>query len=224
MNNWYDIVDSTKNITQGDILLNCPLLIPNYPSEELTTEDIEKLNKPDAVIDTDVFFHNIIILNQACDLEVREGKDKPKLSMVMVAPLQDARLSNMGKGSLQKIAKLDRTELFLLEPSYENIKMGYQVINFDTVLTIPWKLLNAFSKLQEHRLRIKSPYTEHLSQHLANHFGRVGVPENRGDSVAEFYRFRDSYESRRITGEFHKPWEHLNDEEVFAFIEANRLE
>lgn len=220
MNNWYEIVSPTENISQGDILLSCPLLVPTYPNDELTLDDIEKLKDPETVIDTTVYFTDIIILSQACDLEVRATKDKPKLSMVMVAPLRDARKNGMGKDNLINTAKLKSTELFLLDPNVDTIKMGYKVINFDDVMTVPWKLLNAFSKLQDNRLRMKSPYIEHLSQHFANHFGRVGIPENREDSIVKFYGYKNDYETRRKDGEFKETWDKLEEEDVFSFISS----
>ncbi|MCM3651348.1 hypothetical protein [Metabacillus litoralis] len=216
-NNWYSIIDHTENISQGDILFNCPLFVPIYPNGDLSAKDFETIEKNK--LTTEVKRANVIVLNQACDLEVRPGQVQPKkLESVLVAALQDVRITEVGKNSLKPIAKLEKTELFLLDPSFNAIQMGYQIVHFNYLYSLPWKLLNTFSKTRGKRLRLNSPYLEQLSQHLGNNFGRVAIPENREDFINDFYSIHQVYETKRKSGEYTKLWKDLTEDEVQKFI------
>jgi hypothetical protein len=223
-NNWYRVIDPTENISQGDILFNCPLFVPVYPSGDLNAADFENIEERE--LTTEIWRANVIVLNQACDLEVREGKDTPKLQWVLVATLQDARKHDVGKNKLISIAKLERTQYFLLEPSYGSIKMGYQIVHFDRLISLPWKLLNAYSKVHGPRLRLNSPYLEQLSAHFGNHFGRVAIPENREEVLNDFFAIKQEYENRRKQAPhlYKKLWKELSEEEVYSFIQEIKKE
>lgn len=216
MNDWYEIIQPTENISQGDILFNCPLFVPNYPSEDWGSVDFEHIDEKN--LTTNIFRANVVIVNQACDLEVRKDKEQPKLNTVLVAILDDARYKEMGKNNLEKLIKLDKTELFLLDPTFGEICMGYQVVRFDHVISVPWKIINAYSHTHGPRLRLKSPYIQQLSQHFGNHFGRVAIPEDRQKLLEKYYAIKKEYEDRRIKGLFKKLWSQLSEREVFEFL------
>ena len=52
---------------------NCPLFVPIYPSDDLDAADFDKIEERE--LTTNIYRANVIILNQACDLEVRDGQD-----------------------------------------------------------------------------------------------------------------------------------------------------
>lgn len=216
-NNWYEIMNPTENISQGDILFNCPLFVPIYPSDDLDAADFDKIEERE--LTTNIYRANVIILNQACDLEVRDGQDSPKLKTVLVGTLQDVRKNEVGKNKLAPIAKLEKPQLFLLEPSNGPIKMGHQIVHFDALASLPWKLLNTFGKTQGQRLRVKSPYIEQLSQHFGSHFGRVALPENREEELGKYFAIKNEYEEKRKKGNYTKMWKDLSEDEVLTMIE-----
>ncbi|PET68280.1 hypothetical protein CN533_27210 [Priestia megaterium] len=222
-NNWYDVIEPTENISQGDILFNCPLFIPIYPSDDLSPADFNDIEERE--LETEVKRANVIILNQACDLEVREGKDRPKLESVLVAALQDVRKTGVGKNKLTPISKLEKSQLFLLDPSYKRVRMGYQIVHFDSLISLPWKLLNTYSKVAHgERLRLCSPYLEQMSAHFGSHFGRVAIPENREQVLNDFFTIKQDYEIKKKDDRraYPKEWHQLSEEEVYAFMQETK--
>lgn len=215
-NNWYKVISPDENISQGDILFNCPIFTPVYPTGDLSAEDFANIRQED--ISTLVQRANVIVLNQACDLEVREGAIQPKIDTVLVGLLEEVRQNGTGKNKIVPIAKLEKSHLFLLEPSWQEPRMGYKIVHFDILRPLPWKLLNDFSKTYGPRLRLQSPYLEQMSQHFANHFGRIAIPENREDVLKKFFAAKDKYEEWRKVQRRAKMWEQLSEEEVFRFI------
>lgn len=221
LNNWYELIQPDENISQGDIIFNCPLFIPEYPTNELSADDFEVIDETKSSYN--IVRSNIIVLTQACDLEVRVGNSQPKLSTVMVAPFSNPQKIDMGKKPLKEIAKLEKTQYFLLDPCFDpNFLMGYQVIDFEKLMSTPWSIINAFSKFHGPRLRLQSPYLEQLSQHLGNHFGRVAITENREDTINAFYDYKDQYEELRKQGQYKKVWRELSIEEVDNFISSTK--
>lgn len=132
--------------------------------------------------------------------------------------MRDARKGNVGKTTLIPIAKNVRPQYYLLEPSDQIVLMGYQIVQFDAIYTIPWGLLNAFSKQNGQRLRLNGPYIEDLSQHFGNYFSRVALPENREDIVTNYYTYKDEYEARRKQRPSLEPWNELSEQEVILII------
>lgn len=211
---WYKVVDTTSNISQGEILFNCPILIPNYPKNELDDFDFQNMKPGGNQLSTLSFTANVIILSQACDLAIRDGQTAPTLTSVLVAALRDVRKTKVGKNTLSPIAKLDRPPLFLLEGSDKEVKMGYQIVQFDALYTLPWKLLDSFSKKHGPRLRLNSPYIEQLSQHLGNYFSRVAIPENRELVMKDYYKVQQDYDELRKAETSMKMWGDLTEEEL----------
>jgi hypothetical protein len=71
-----------------------------------------------------------------------------------------------------------------VEPSFldrfEHTDLGTEVriVNFHTIFTIPRDFLESLLRERgRNRLRLRSPYREHLSQAFARFFMRVGLPQ-----------------------------------------------
>ncbi len=57
-----------------------------------------------------------------------------------------------------------------------NHEFERQIIDFRTIYTLPKDFVLAFSGKLGKRVRLLSPYKEHLSQAFARYFMRVGLP------------------------------------------------
>ena len=213
VNKWYDVVDQTQYISQGDILIDFPMLVPKYPVEDVTDFDF---NSFDQDSDVEIYRTDVIVMNQSCDLEVREGKTEPKLEMILLAELEDA--SGLGRSKLEKLAKLNVNEGYLLETSFQDIPMSYKIVRFNSLLTSPWKIINQFTRSQGLRLRLKSPYLEDMSQHFGKYFSRVAIPEDRSHSIDKYLHVKSLYDEQRKATNSSKMWESLSAEEMAAFI------
>jgi hypothetical protein len=164
---WYDVINSNENLMQGDLISDCPIIVP--PSSIELDE-----------MDVDIELYNVIIISQSCDLENK------KIDLVLVCPF--IPLDEFGtKGekynfyrSLKGKEALRRGD----SPGYHllnkcNIKglyTDYLVVDFHNVYGVHFDLLMDIARKQEKRIRLLSPYREHLSQAFARFFMRVGLP------------------------------------------------
>lgn len=187
---WYDIVPSEWNISQGDIIFGCPIFTVKYP--DTSDVNLEELYKDGGKFRPRIqrFRANVIVMTQACDLEVRPGEENPKVESVLVATLADVEqpLTNRKLNYLKEIASLRRPNLYLLrESNYIDLPMDYKIVEFNSLYTIPWRLLNDFVKLNGPRLRLREPYLSHLSQHFGRFFSRIGIPDDMKKTLDEYY-------------------------------------
>lgn len=204
---WYSIVDS-ENISQGDIFFNFPILVPSY-------DIVTSCSESEKIVNCDSYQFDVIVLTQACDLEVRPGDESPKSKFVLVADLTNARtLDQINKDAAKELLSLKRTNLFLLEASEKSIKMDYEIVHFDYVNSVPWTYINEFCKQYGQHLRLKSPYMEALSHHFGNYFSRVSTPENRVDSLNNYWDKRKQY----ITCYGKDKWYQLSSEQVMEAL------
>ncbi|MCG7385125.1 hypothetical protein [Paenibacillus sp. ACRRY] len=163
---WYDIIKSDDPINQGDILLGCPIIIPEYPKDylELKNETIKEASAK-------VYFDNVVVLTQGCLIA---GPSGPKVDMVTVAPFSDAKEDSWG--TVSAIMKGERPPYYLLNKSDLEIEIDYSIVDFANIYSITYALLDSFRLNTEKRLRLKSPYVEELSQRFGYFYSKVGQP------------------------------------------------
>ncbi|GIP51838.1 hypothetical protein [Paenibacillus vini] len=170
--NWYEIVSVDQVISQGDILIGCPIIIPEYPTNY---PDLLKGNVAEAK--AKVYFDDVVILTQACLLA---GPAGPKVEMVTVAPIAD--VEGDGWGFVSDVSKGLRPAYHLLNKSSDpSFDMNYQIVDFANIYSIPYNLLDSYRLNSGPRLRLKSPYVEELSQRFGMFYSKVGLPNNTID-------------------------------------------
>lgn len=164
--NWYELIEDDKNIEQGDFVINCPLIIP--PKDISLDKDLEP----------DVKEYNVIVMSQSCDIQ------NNKLKIVLVCPFYKLEVFS------------DLKTLYKKKEARENLRVGHYpgyhllnnpningfddllVVSFRDVFGIHYEFLKNFTANHTKRLRILSPYREHLSQAFARFFMRVGLPSD----------------------------------------------
>lgn len=166
-NPWYETITDSTHILQGDIIDSCPIYIP------LSKKEIKKKRKKILVKE-----FNIIIMSQSCDLE------NPKVKLVIVCPVHNLSVfektnsffaSDKGKENLRRG---NNPGYHLLdESSIEGHISEYKVVDFRNVYAVPKETLLELIEKEE-RIRLVSPYREHLSQAFARFFMRVGLPSD----------------------------------------------
>ena len=171
---WFEVIDGPL-LMQGDLLPGCEVL-------HWRIEDIS----PDGNIDTSVVATDVVVLTQSCDLE-NEGKAE----FVLLAELVDYDLlikhdpAKYGKSFRSNCAKGRNVNLALLPPFEGPPRVSWSIINFSRVYTLPFAVVRQHAASLGPRLRLRSPYREHVSQAFGRYFMRVGLP--RG--VTEFERY-----------------------------------
>jgi hypothetical protein len=183
---WYQVVAPDKPLSQGDIILGCPVLawLPSHPHASPTPSP--PLEERATVLSEDV-----IVMTQACDLEQRKVHD---VVLCRHFPLTAYRkndwerwMTDRGQTPSEKswrrfcedIAAGYVWNLSFLD-RFEHAELGTEVriVNFHKVFTVPRDFMESLSRERRcQRLRLCSPYREHLSQAFARFFMRVGLPQ-----------------------------------------------
>jgi len=165
---WYTILKNNDEIQQGDLIPDCPIIIPPPKIEA------------DKELDIQVELMDAIVLSQTCDLI------HGKVDIVLMCPLyslksfveslKDKRaikeaVENLRKGFLYSYHLLNNSDVI------EDLK-DYQVVDFKNVYGVKFDLLKGLIQERESRYRLLPPYREHLSQAFARYFMRVGLPQD----------------------------------------------
>lgn len=172
---WYECLNNSDEITQGDIFINFPFIRAcNYSNLIKSTcpEEFE--------LDVNVEYMDCIILTQACDI----AQAKPDLENIILCPIYDIKdvdfsKSKMGdciSGKLPQYYMLNKNDEFKCE--YKEDGFNFHVVNFNIVEKAPISALKEFAKNSPNRLRLLPPYREHLSQAFAKYFMRIGLPSD----------------------------------------------
>lgn len=169
--NWYTAVSNSREIEQGDLIPNCPIIVPPATIEINGEYDLEVMNI------------NSVILSQSCDLI------NNKIDIVLVCPtmtlsefrnnLPDSEqtikafkkhVDNLKKGHLPGYHLLNKDD---------NLGINdYLVVDFRNVYGIHIDNLKIIAENLGERVRLNPPYREHLSQAFARYFMRVGLPQD----------------------------------------------
>ena len=219
---WFAIVGHDLALTQGDIIVNRPLLKWGTHQDgtdlpESRGADADRLFGLAAGVRADV-----IVMTQACDLE------HGKVSDVVLCPClplskykahweaaEKARNQNptakAWKRFCEEITDGYIWNLFMIDSLPEGeMPSEHRIVDFHSVHTVPRAFLEDLSAERgTKRLRLLPPYREHLSQSFARFFMRVGLPENDRRRILID---RGLHQARQRWGEAHEighsliPW------------------
>lgn len=172
----YGIV-AGEDIEQGDLLRNCPLFVPDYPSDLLEQISDAKIGQY-YEISGEWQMYNVVIMSQSCDLE------NGKLKFVVVCPYWSlTELSNLGSDfrsakTLEDIRRGNRPSYHMLDKcDLNDMLQEQQVVDFRSVYSVPYSFLKQLAHDQGKRLRLLSPYKEDLSQAFGKFFMRIARPK-----------------------------------------------
>ncbi len=154
----YRRIDKDAPLEQGEIFDDCPTLYWTLEAGiRKATESIER----------------VIVLSQACDLA------NTKTTRVQVALVHEAeKLVRQGIVTPNTIRdQLVRHRIFgwYFLPSCENLPES--VVDFRDIHTVPRELLEDLAVNNKRVCAVVTPYREHLAQHFAVTFSRIGLPE-----------------------------------------------
>src|SRR5690349_6119109 len=106
---WYEVLENSKQIQQGDFIADCPIIVP--PSNfSLPEEGVDQINLEEEL---EAKTLNVVVVSQSCDLE------NGKIEIVLVCPYYtiDYFFKNLpandqtGKGRARKIEALKQGNL-----------------------------------------------------------------------------------------------------------------
>ena len=162
---WYQTGNWT-DLEQGDLLPNCPVLVPpsNLTEVLLTAKEGDDLG-----VEVIVNKARLIVMSQSCDLATN------KIDQVLLCGHFPA--SDHSKDKRSEIRKERYPALYMIEKcEFPGHEFERQIVDFRTIYALPKDFAMAFAGSLGARVRLLSPYKEHLSQAFARYFMRVGLP------------------------------------------------
>lgn len=166
---WYEIVQAVSELEQGDIFLNFPLY------------NVEWEENGEPIVNS--YEANIIILSQSCDLQ---NKDLDVILWCPFYPLNEQVYKLIDNpnpsekaiiSTKEKIRKGEYIQFFLLNcVNNLGLDLDFQVVDLKNPRSTSHEEFFEYSVRNSPRLRLLSPYKEHLSQSFARVFMRVGLP------------------------------------------------
>jgi hypothetical protein len=167
---WYDTISYSEQVLQGDLILNCPFIIPPATFEDELAIEVKTANA--------------IVMSQSCDIE------NGKIDIILVCPYYNlefvlANHPTSQDGSKRGINKVKENltqgnypHYHILEKAPELDFNDFIVVDFKNVYGVQYKFLKNHLLGINRRARLLPPYREHLSQAFARYFMRVGLPLN----------------------------------------------
>lgn len=180
---WYASVEPGETIEQGDIIVNCTLLIPDedhYRSiiTEIPTEKPIQIQKITA-----------IVLSQSCDIT------NEKIDSLIICPVWSLETlistdpyyksskarEELRKGNSPSYHLLNKVKIV------ESIEEDFYFVDFHNIYSLPKTIVIEICKKTK-RTRLLPPYREHLSQSFARYFMRVGLPSDISSDEIKKYQ------------------------------------
>ncbi len=162
----YKELPTDEMMSQGDIIDNCPMF--------QLREDSNPIDLSAPVL---MSWHaRAIILTQACDIA------QEKTKRILVAPLQKTE-EIVESGDLKASTIRDHVRRGLVHGWYflptapSPIELPESLIDLRTVQTMPRGVLEHLIVQGNRICRLATPYREHLAQHFAVTYSRIGLPE-----------------------------------------------
>jgi hypothetical protein len=165
----YDLPPLQATIDQGDIVDNCPVShIAGFQLEPLLREDMTSLSIRSNVC-------RVIVLTQTCDLA------NGKVTFATVARLHEA-VDVVQKGLLTRAevrgsVRAGRVYGWYFLPAAGEFELPEVIADFRQLHTVRLDLLTALSRNGRRICRLTTPYREHMAQHFAHTYARIGLPE-----------------------------------------------
>lgn len=161
-------------LAQGDVILRCPVPLVTRSGGDY---DIEEM------------MLDVLVLTQSCDLE-NTKVDTVLLGRIQsweaVVTAESARGNTFikGKEARKKLQQGAFPNFCLLHRSVAP-ELSWSVVDFHELHTMRRSELEQHAASLGARLRLISPYREHVAQSFARYFMRVGLPLDAAEFVRE---------------------------------------
>jgi len=171
---WYEIVEETDELEQGDFIDDFEVLVTTYIPDE-------------AEVDMPILRakgigrkYNIVVVSQSCDLDIG------KLDYVLLCPrMKCSEYVELNKhygaksiaNNLENIRQGRQHNYCMLnECNLPDLPCEIQLVELGTIFSIPFDTMKQMIRSHGKRLRLLSPYKEYLAQAFARYYMRVALP------------------------------------------------
>lgn len=180
---WYQNLRNEPQIQQGDLIVGCPVLESPANLTEYGQYTVRATT------------YNVIAMTQSCDLVAQQNGrrradnvtvcpyftfDKYFESRITAAMRADSRVLLSAKNSrIKELAAGKQLGVHILNIEPDSGINEHIVIDLRLPYVMKYSLLSQVIRLHnEERLRLNSPYLEHVSQAFATLYMRVGLPSS----------------------------------------------
>jgi hypothetical protein len=158
----YSLPNSDEPLDQCDVLDGCPIV---------TVAD----QAPDRLDQARLDIRRGIILTQTCDIA------NEKIEFLVVATVYDAQAlidSKIVRASdVKGPIRAGRVWGLYFLPAHAATGIAEMIVDFRYVHSIPVKVLEGLRMAGKRRIRLLTPYREHLAKHFADTYSRIGLPQ-----------------------------------------------
>jgi hypothetical protein len=171
---WYRSVDG-DSLEQGDLMSGLEVLVSQG----------RRLDQPD-MLEAELQTLDLVVMTQTCDIEHNKVESLllcPRWDLWTFVEESRARGENWGTKTRDALRKGNLPGYHLMdEAAQDGIQLGLGVVDFHCVYTAPASYVRQHAAQSGKRLRLCSPYKEHLAQAFARFFMRVGLPADISES------------------------------------------
>ena len=165
-NTWYELING-ENLEQGDILKGVEVIKPT----------LKFLNGETNKVDTEI--NDVIILTQSCDLANKKTPWVQVTPVVSLSVMKSKFQQFKDVKALESIRRGYQPKYHMInECTLESFEHEVSILDFRNVYTLPFDYVLDKAKQEGNRVRLTSPYKEHMSQAYAKFFMRVGLPND----------------------------------------------
>lgn len=161
---WYEVVEGSQ-LEQGDILRSYPVAM------------VYIARSADGKPDVRVMQRDVIVLTQTCDIPKKSQTSILVAQVVDYNALCHASAPDVsGEKYRNKLIENAVIAMFLLHEHEIELPFPWSIVSFRDLYVSPKDDARMFAQSLGPRLRLRSPYKEHLSQSFARFMMRVGLP------------------------------------------------
>ncbi len=161
----YELPGRTEALAQGDIIDGCPVFGLDDGGSTIDLESAPLRWRA-----------RVLVLTQACDLAQEKVT---RLLVAMVHPAEE--LVRQGIMSTSLIRDRVRRGLvfgwYFLPASAAPVEIPESIVDLRDLHTVPRRAIQRLIADNQRIGRIVTPYREHLAQHFAVTYSRIGLPE-----------------------------------------------
>ena len=183
---WYNVVEAPTSITQGDIIMNCPVIAWREDPPVMAAD----YSMPGEILETFTEYVNVdtVVMTQACDIEQGKahyiilcphyGIDEYRTQWELGMRQQSQNPTDKAWRSYVEDVRQGKIWNLSMLNSYggNDLQMDIRIVDFHEVFSLPRSFIEGWLNSQGKRLQLLPPYREHLSQAFARFFMRVGLP------------------------------------------------
>lgn len=160
----YEVPPVGESITQGDILDGCPV----------TLLEMAPAGDPPVFIQ---HLARVIVMSQACDLARPQGLGKVVVALVHTCE-EIIRLNLLKPAAIRDHVRAHRMPGWYFLPKAESpASLPESIVDMRDLHTVPRAYLDGLIAEGRRVCRVVTPYREHLNQHFAVTYMRIGLPE-----------------------------------------------